>query len=645
MVVRVHSVELREPDSSTSSSASTGTGTSPSPSSSSSTVQPVQVQPSSLQPDGTTTQQQQQQQSVVPQPQPRGPANAHADANMTDDGTDDGTDNGTDNDGQGGAVLALPSKTTSTTSTQRRRRRTRLRLRLSIAALAICHFVTLLDQLGVSSALPALAYSLETGTSTSWVSTSFLVATTALQLLHGQVAELTGRKTLLAVCLLLLGLGDLGCGFAATREQLFAFRGVAGFGAGGVSSLSMVVALDMTTEYQGLIGLIVTLSNAAGPVLGGVITQATSWRWVFRIVSIIAIPTAGAIHLLVPSQRQPSKDVLVKAKKLDSIGILLNMAATVLILSPFAGGGVDYPFSAPRFIAPVSIGVVLVFVFGLYEWKLAAKPMVHWHLFKAPHCWALYLQALLTGSSYFGNFSYLPLYFQNVLGHPPLIAGLLLLAVVVPTSIASILSGQYIGRVGNYMHCILVGFVLRVTGNGLTLLFDRNTNISVIAGALVVEGLGIGFTLQPILMGLHANNPSRDRGAATSLRNYIRTIGGAAGLILSGSILSNLIHADLYGTGLITKKMIAAVSSAAYRLNDTDLSESTKNAILDVYMRGIHFVFVYHTTCTGICLVLTLWIGNTNMKKATPRDQVIDEDEIDVEMEKLMTQLRNGRVS
>jgi MFS family permease len=125
------------------------------------------------------------------------------------------------------------------------------RLRTSIVALSICHFITFIDQLGVSTALPEIAAGLITGTSTSWIGASFLVATTVLQLLHGPVSDTVGRKNLLAICLFLLGVGDLACGLAQTRQQLFAFRGIAGVGAGGVSSLSMVVVLDITTQYQG----------------------------------------------------------------------------------------------------------------------------------------------------------------------------------------------------------------------------------------------------------------------------------------------------------------------------------------------------------------------------------------------------------
>lgn len=387
-------------------------------------------------------------------------------------------------------------------------------------------------------------------------------------------------------------------------------------------------------------------------MLGGVIVQTTSWRWLFWIISIITIPTAVIVLLVVPSTRRPGR-ASEKAKHIDYVGMMINLAATLLFLIPFAGAGVDYPWSSPRFVAPVPIGMVLGVIFLLFEWKCPQVPATQLRLFWAPHCWALYAQAFLTGSSYFGNFSYLPLYFQTILKYSPLASGALILAVIIPTSLASHLSGQYISRVGSYMHCILVGFILRATGNGLTLLFHRGTGPGILIPVLVIEGLGIGFSLQPILMGMYANNKSEDRGATTGLRNYIRTIGGAAGLVVSGAILSNILSADLYDTGIISKDSITALTSSTYLLDQTNLSENEKNIILDVYMKGIHYIFIYHTVCSGLCMILTIWVGNRDMipAKASGHTQPNDardaehEANNDVEMQKLLTQLRNGRVT
>lgn len=130
------------------------------------------------------------------------------------------------------------------------------RLMIAIPALSVCLFVSFVDQTSVSTATPAIADDLNTGTATSWIGTSFLIASTAFQLINGRLSDIFGRKKMLLICLFLMALGDLGCGFAQTAGQLFALRSIAGVGGGGINSLIMIIVSDITTlqnrgKYQG----------------------------------------------------------------------------------------------------------------------------------------------------------------------------------------------------------------------------------------------------------------------------------------------------------------------------------------------------------------------------------------------------------
>ncbi|KEY64545.1 hypothetical protein S7711_03611 [Stachybotrys chartarum IBT 7711] len=502
---------------------------------------------------------------------------------------------------------------------------------VSMVALSVCLFVSFIDQTSVSTATPALARDLNTGTSTSWIGTSFLIASTAFQLVNGRLSDIFGRKNLLLICLALMGVGDLACGFARTAEQLFAFRSIAGIGGGGINSLVMIIVSDITTlqnrgHYQGLLGAIIALANGVGPFLGGAIVQTSTWRWVFWMIPIISAPTTVVIWYCLPLKHR-SGQYMEKVKKIDFGGTILNIISTLLLLIPLSGGGVTYAWSSPFFISTVAVAVVLTVLFVLFEWKLAKLPIMPLRLYKAPYCWALYLQSFLTGLAYFGNLFYLPLYFQSVLGFSALTAGALILAVIIPTSITSILSGQYMARIGSYMHCILGGFALWTLGNGLTLLFGQNTGLGPMIGILIVEGCGIGFTLQPTLVGMYANSRNEDRAVTTGLRNYIRTIGGAFGLVISGVILSNTLNRDLAGNANITHDMIAELTSSTYGLDEMGLSDKEQDLILAVYMEGLHYIFAFYTTCTGLSLILTFWVGNTSLKAPSPAEDEKAEDE------------------
>lgn len=337
---------------------------------------------------------------------------------------------------------------------------------------------------------------------------------------------------------------------------------------------------------------------------------------------MLTLPTAAVILFFLPLKHR-SGDYVEKIRKIDYGGVFLNIASTLLVLIPISGGGVQYAWSSPFFIAATTTGAVLAILFVLHQWKLVALPIMPLRLYQAPHCWSLYLQTFLMGLAYFGNFFYLPIYFQSILRYTPLVSGALILPVIITSSFASISCGQYMARIGLYMPCILVGFSLWTIGNGLTLMFNRNTGLAVLIVCLIVEGAGIGLTLQPTLVGIYANSRTEDRAVATGLRNFLRTIGGAFGLVISGVVLSNTLSQRLSSDSFVSEGLIADLTSSTYALDDLKLSKDQQDRVLDVYMLGLHYVFVFFTVCTGLCLILTIWVGNKSLK--VPKKPVDEE--------------------
>lgn len=131
-------------------------------------------------------------------------------------------------------------------------------LLVAVPALSVALFVSFIDQTGVSTTIPAVSAELDTGSATSWIGASFLIASTAFQLINGRLSDIFGRKNCLLLCLALIALGDTLAGFAKTKEQLFAFRAIAGVGGGGINSIVMIIVSDITTlenrgKYQGVL--------------------------------------------------------------------------------------------------------------------------------------------------------------------------------------------------------------------------------------------------------------------------------------------------------------------------------------------------------------------------------------------------------
>lgn len=251
---------------------------------------------------------------------------------------------------------------------------------VAFPALSVALFVSFLDQTSVSTAIPAISDDLNTGSATSWIGASFLIAATAFQLINGRLSDIFGRKNLLLVCLGLLAGGDLVCGFAKSKEQLFAFRAIAGIGGGGVNSIAMIIVSDITTlknrgKFQGILGAVIAVANGCGPFIGGVIVEKATWPWVFWMVPIVAVPAGLAIFFFLPLKHNEGNH-LEKFKMIDYGGILLNIAGCLLILIPLSGGGVSYAWASAMVISMMVVGGFVWIVFGLWEWKFARVPIM-----------------------------------------------------------------------------------------------------------------------------------------------------------------------------------------------------------------------------------------------------------------------------
>ncbi|KAL1608468.1 hypothetical protein SLS60_003410 [Paraconiothyrium brasiliense] len=392
--------------------------------------------------------------------------------------------------------------------------------------------------------------------------------------------------------------------------------------------VSDIVTIEDRGKYQGIFGAVIALANGTGPFVGGALVDSVSWHWVFWIVPMLAVPAALLIFFFLPLKYEKG-NYKEKVKKIDYGGIALNLAAVLLILIPLSGGGVQYPWNSPFVIAMLSVGGCTAIAFVLHEWKVAQVPIMPVRLVKYPYCWSLYVQNFFTGMCFFGNFFYLPIYFQSVLGFSALVSGALLLPLIMATSVTGIVSGQIMSRRGRYRWICASGFILWTLGTGLKCAFNRSTKIWHIVLVLLVEGMGIGNILQSTLVAILANGSNSDRAVATGLRNFIRTIGGAFGLIISGTILANTLDARLSHLPFITPEILRNLTSSTYSLDKLGFDDKQMELVLDTYIAGIRYIYILYTASAATNLVLCAWIGDTNLKAKSPKESnVEDNDEI-----------------
>ncbi|TIC14791.1 MFS general substrate transporter [Wallemia mellicola] len=392
---------------------------------------------------------------------------------------------------------------------------------LVFLGLSAALFCSLLDQTIVSTILPSINHEFNAANEGSWVATSYLLTSTAFMPIHSRLSDLIGRKTVLQVCLALFFIGSLACAVSKTIEELIVFRAIAGVGGGGILnnvmvSISDIVSLRERGKYQGILGVVVSVANSLGPLLGGVFTETIGWRWAFWI----NLPLTG-VAIMIVQFFLPFKRVggnwREKARRIDYAGSIIILASTILILLPLNWGGNKYAWDSAVVLALLIIGLLLIVVFILVEncKKIVDLPILPMHLFKNRSVSASYTCTFFSGCIFYGALYYLPQYLQVVAGYSPLKSGVILLSLILSQTLFSFSAGLIVSKTGNYMWNIWTGFMLWTIGIGLLTTLRPDTKLANFIGYCVIAGVGAGNTFQTTLLSVQAAVSRQDMAVAT----------------------------------------------------------------------------------------------------------------------------------
>ncbi|KAL0256146.1 hypothetical protein SLS55_008538 [Diplodia seriata] len=336
----------------------------------------------------------------------------------------------------------------------------------------------------------------------------------------------------------------------------------------------------------------------------------------FKFGRLVVILSALAFTLFVSFLDQTSVSTALPAIATD-----LNAFETISWIDrhlqiPISGGGTTYDWSSPLVISFLVIGAILIIAFIVVQARFARHPTMPFRLFERNSAKILFAHNFISGVVYYTDLYYLPLYYQVILDKSPLTSGVLILPLILGFSLASAAGGFAIARLGRCLPVIRTGYVLWTAGAGGRIAFGPGTGIATIAGCLVVEGVGLGLSMQPVMIALLSNTRKEDRAVVTGLRNFLRTVGGAVGLGIAAAIINNVLLQHL------PAGLPRAAASQLSVLLDT-LPVEQRGEVVAVYMRGLHVVFILGAPLMGACLVSSAFL--TDVPLATAHDRYKNE--------------------
>lgn len=442
-------------------------------------------------------------------------------------------------------------------------------------------FIALLDTTIVNVALPTIRTSLEASESVlSWIISGYALAFGLALIPAGRVGDRIGHKWVFFTGVALFTVASAACGLAQSDTQLIVFRVVQGL-AGGifVPAVTAFIQLLFPGRVRGkafaIMGAVIGVSSALGPIIGGLIIQAfgqtSGWRLVFGVNLPIGILTLVAAALLLPAKDAATASAPARAG-IDWIGLVLISAGLVALLVPLIEGQEKgWPLWTYLTLAG---GAVLITIFGLWEVRYTKRgnsPLVPPHLFSHPSFTGGVILALVYFAAFTSIFFTISLLWQSGLGHSALASGAVSIPFAIGSIAASARSNQLARRLGRTV--LIIGAGLVTVGLVWIWLVLRNGPVGLTGWDLLVPlfiaGLGNGAFIAPNAQFIIATVDRTEAGAASGVISTMQRVGSAVGIAIIGSVLfGSLVIAgpDTVAAGFTTAAADAMLVSAIFSL-------------------------------------------------------------------------------
>ena len=475
------------------------------------------------------------------------------------------------------------------------------RARIAFAAVVLAMLPAVLDQTILATALPTIAHDLGRLTDVSWVIAAYVVTAAASTPMWGKLGDRLGRKRLLQTSLVMFLAASAVCGAAQDMTWLIFSRAVQGVAAGGLMTLSMAAVGDLVSprergRYQGYIAIAFALATVVGPLIGGVLVEHASWRWVFYVNLPVGAAALAGLYFKLPAS-QPAE----RGARVDLGGAILLAGSTVALMLACIWGGDRYAWDSPTIIALIAGAAALALALVARELR-APDPIVPLSLLRTRPVAVSSVALFLTTAALFSITVFVPLYLQTTTHATPTQAGLLLVPMMIGITVSTNLAGVVMSKTGRYKRYPILGLALMTVALVLLAAVAPHPSRTATAVGLVVFGLGFGMVGQVLIAAVQNSVPREQLGVAMATTTFFRGLGGAVGAAVLGAIFT-------------ARTGVGTTAAASLR----HLSAGARTDVI----HGVQSVFLTAAPIAAVALVVVLLLREVPLRgpMREPRQQ------------------------
>jgi EmrB/QacA subfamily drug resistance transporter len=408
-------------------------------------------------------------------------------------------------------------------------------IRRIVIGVMLAMLLAAIDQTIVATALPTIGNELKDLEHLPWVVTAYLLSGTAVTPFYGKLADIVGRRTVLLIGISIFIVGSILCALAPSMWFLIGARFVQGLGGGGLIALGQTIVADVVSprdrmRYQAYFASVFATSSIAGPILGGFFAERLHWSFIFWInipLGMLALAMTNGVLKRLPRHERPHR--------LDVIGAVLMVAATVALLLALSWAGGVYAWSSPEILGLLAVSLV-AWVLFVARLLTAAEPFVPLAVMFNP------VVAAGTASNFFvvGTMValtiYVPIYFETVIGLTASQSGLALIAFAGGTVAGAQLAGRIMVWTPRYKRGPIVGILVGIAATTTLALTATHLTLVTVELLLLVAGLGIGTIFPVTTVSVQNAVEPHQLGTATASFNFFRSLGSAIFVAIFGAI-------------------------------------------------------------------------------------------------------------